>query len=242
MKYTLNNNAKKISNYRFLKELKSLPFVEKILLFGSKAKNSDTFYSDIDLALSLSNNHSQNDWIAVTDIIRNADTLLKIDCLDLNSLQDNSTLKKNIFSDSIIMFDKFSEKLITSLQKLGDAMNSLDSAINTQPSPNRIHIDATIQRFEFSIELFWLLLRGIIRSKGIENVSFPKDVLITAFSHQLIKDEQLWLSMLDDRNKTSHTYDEKLADEIYSRIKSYFPIMKLTFEDLKEGYCPKQKN
>lgn len=27
--------------------------------------------------------------------------------------------------------------------------------------------------------------------------------------------------MLSDRNMTSHTYDEKLADEIYNRIKIY---------------------
>ena len=242
MKYTLNNNAKKISNYRFFNELKSLPFVEKILLFGSKAKNSDTFYSDIDIALSLSKNHSKNDWLAVNDIIRNADTLLKVDCLDLNSLQDNSILKNNIFSDSIIMFDKSSDKLLTSYHKLSNALDSLESAINSKPTPNRIHIDATIQRFEFSIELFWLLLREIIRSKGVDNASFPKDVLIVAFSHRLITDEQLWLSMLDDRNKTSHTYDEKLADEIYSRIKSYFPVMKLTLLDLKKNYYPNQIN
>jgi len=239
MKNTLkNNNVKKIFNYQFFNELKSLPFVEKILLFGSKAKNYDTFYSDIDIALSLSPNHSQNDWLTVNDIIRNADTLLKIDCIDLNSLQDNSTLKNNIFSDSIIMFDKFSEKLVSSFNKLSNALDSLESAINSKPIPNRIHIDATIQRFEFSIELFWLLLREIIRDKGVDNVSFPKDVLISAFSHKLIEDEKLWLSMLDDRNKTSHTYDEKLADAIFSRIKSYFPVIKLTFQNLKNNHFP----
>ena len=231
MKNTLNNNVKKIFNYQFFNELKSLPFVEKILLFGSKAKNYDTFYSDIDIALSLSPNHSQNDWLTVNDIIRNADTLLKIDCIDLNSLQDNSTLKNNIFSDSIIMFDKFSEKLVSSFNKLSNALDSLESAINSKPIPNRIHIDATIQRFEFSIELFWLLLRAIIRDKGVDNVSFPKDVLISAFSHKLIEDEKLWLSMLDDRNKTSHTYDEKLADAIFLELN-------LTFQNLKNNHFP----
>ena len=169
MKYTLNNNAKKISNYRFFNELKSLPFVEKILLFGSKAKNSDTFYSDIDIALSLSKNHSKNDWLAVNDIIRNADTLLKVDCLDLNSLQDNSILKNNIFSDSIIMFDKSSDKLLTSYHKLSNALDSLESAINSKPTPNRIHIDATIQRFEFSIELLAVKLK--ISSKSASAIS-----------------------------------------------------------------------
>lgn len=77
---------------------------------------------------------------------------------------------------------------------------------------------------------------------GVDNVSFPKDVLISAFSHKLIEDEKLWLSMLDDRNKTSHTYDEKLADDIFSKIKSYFPVMKFTFQNLKDKHFPSHKD
>lgn len=239
MKYTLNDNAKKISNYRFFKKLRSLPFVDKIILFGSKAKDNDTPYSDIDLAISLAKDYSQSDWNTVNDIIRYSDTLLKIDCLDLNSLQIDSNLRKNIFLDSIVMFDKNSEKLELAFQKLNDALSSLELAINSNVDVNRLAIDATIQRFEFSFELYWLLLREIIKSKGIKDISFPRDVLIAAFSHQLIKDEKIWVSMLDDRNKTSHTYDKKLADVIYSRVKTYFPIMQSTFSDLKTKHRPK---
>lgn len=32
--------------------------------------------------------------------------------------------------------------------------------------------------------------------------------------------------MLSDRNMTSHTYDEKLADEIYKRIRNYVLLIK----------------
>ena len=50
--------------------------------------------------------------------------------------------------------------------------------------------------------------------------------------------------MLHDRNLTSHTYDEKLADEIYSRIKLYTAIMRNNFDRLirKSGRLRSVKN
>ncbi len=63
--------------------------------------------------------------------------------------------------------------------------------------------------------------------------------LSTAFSHNLISNKDIWLNMLTDRNKTSHTYDEELADIIYIKIKSYFPIMQSSFIDLKSKFLPK---
>jgi len=39
-----------------------------------------------------------------------------------------------------------------------------------------------------------------------------------AFKGHLINDEDQWLQMLIDRNLISHTYDEQLADLIFSHI------------------------
>ena len=36
-----------------------------------------------------------------------------------------------------------------------------------------------------------------------------------------ISDESFWLRMLDDRNRTSHTYNEAVAEEIFSRLATY---------------------
>ena len=228
-----------ITSYNFFHKLKLLPFVQKIYLYGSRAKGDSTPSSDIDIALSLSPNHSKNDWLAVSDIIHNADTLLKIDCLDLDSISDHNPLKVNVLKNSVLMFDKSSEKINLAFSKLNDALSALETVIKLPPDPDRIVIDATIQRFEFSFELFWLLLKEVIRSKGIKDVSFPRDVLSAAFSHNLISNEDVWLNMLSDRNKTSHTYDKELADIIYNDIKSYFPIMKSSFADLKSKFSLK---
>ncbi len=42
--------------------------------------------------------------------------------------------------------------------------------------------------------------------------------------------------MLDDRNNTSHTYDEDLARNILKNIKLYLPIFEQTYQTLKAKY------
>jgi nucleotidyltransferase substrate binding protein (TIGR01987 family) len=97
---------------------------------------------------------------------------------------------------------------------------------------SRLNVDGTIQRFEFTFELFWKLLKRILASKGTVDVRFPKDVLQEAYAGDLIDDEKSWLSMLEDRNNTSHTYKRKLAEEIFSRIPAHYAILKKTFDQL----------
>jgi nucleotidyltransferase substrate binding protein (TIGR01987 family) len=40
-----------------------------------------------------------------------------------------------------------------------------------------------------------------------------------------IENEQGWLAMLDDRNRTSHTYDEDLAKAVFRRLPDYLPLL-----------------
>ena len=80
--------------------------------------------------------------------------------------------------------------------------------------------DAAIQRFEFTFELVWKTLQLYLEHEGLES-SGPRAVLKRAFVMRLIPDQDeadVWLRMLDDRNLTSHAYDETLAVRIYTRI------------------------
>jgi nucleotidyltransferase substrate binding protein (TIGR01987 family) len=99
--------------------------------------------------------------------------------------------------------------------------------------PGRIAVDATTQRFEFAIELFWRFLQQILLTKGIE-VHYPKDVLKKAYAGRLIDDEKMWLAMLNDRNALLHVYDEQQADIIYDHIKKYAPFLQQSFSDLEQ--------
>lgn len=99
------------------------------------------------------------------------------------------------------------------------ALERLDEALKEDLSKGAIVIDGTIQRFEFSFELAWKLAKAVLNYQGIE-VEPPRLVIKEAFKTGLIKDGDGWIDMLEDRNKTSHIYDEKQALKIYEKIKN----------------------
>jgi nucleotidyltransferase substrate binding protein (TIGR01987 family) len=85
---------------------------------------------------------------------------------------------------------------------------------------NDIIIDGVIQRFEFTFELSWKLMKAYLEYEGIEEFDSPRSTIKVAFKFGLISNGDEWISMMLDRNKTSHVYDEKLALEIYNNIKA----------------------
>lgn len=87
------------------------------------------------------------------------------------------------------------------------------------PVDNAIVIDGVIQRFEFTFELAWKWLQVYLRRQGVE-VHGPRPVIKEAFSAGLLQDGEGWINMLEDRNRTSHIYDESEARQIYQRITS----------------------
>lgn len=76
---------------------------------------------------------------------------------------------------------------------------------------------AVIQRFEFCWELAWKALKLRLQELGVEALN-PRDVFREALTSGLIHDGNGWSEAQKKRNLTSHTYDEKLADEVYAYI------------------------
>jgi nucleotidyltransferase substrate binding protein (TIGR01987 family) len=114
--------------------------------------------------------------------------------------------------------------------QLNQALSRLEEIIHEPISANRVEIDATIHRFEFVIELFWKALKKkLYVDHGIE-VASPKQVMQHAYANKLITNESIWLDMLEDRNLTSHTYKQDLADKVYNDIKKYTPFLRQEFQ------------
>lgn len=76
-----------------------------------------------------------------------------------------------------------------------------------------------IQAFEFTFEQAWKAIQKKAGDEGV-TVGSPKKAFAWAMSVGWIqvKDEPLWISMLNDRNLTTHAYRETMADEISQRI------------------------
>lgn len=111
VKYSLESKSTEnavvidIKKYSFLKRLEDLPFVEGILLFGSRARGDNRMRSDIDLAI-ICPTATDADWFKVLEIIENADTLLEIDCVRFDKLTDSHLLKKSILDSNVVLYKK----------------------------------------------------------------------------------------------------------------------------------------
>ena len=125
-----------------------------------------------------------------------------------------------------------SNKVALRLSELEKALSRLQEILDTPP--NHIgRVDAMIQRFEFSFELMWKSAKACLELQGIE-ASSPREVLQKSYGLKWIDNEALWLMMLNDRNLTSHTYHEAIANEIMGRIQSYHHAMTLFLTELSE--------
>lgn len=72
--------------------------------------------------------------------------------------------------------------------------------------------DACIQRFEFCVELSW---KTAVKALGLE-IKSPNIAIRDMARNNLIDDTDMWFDLLVARNKTSHTYDEDIAVEVYT--------------------------
>jgi nucleotidyltransferase substrate binding protein (TIGR01987 family) len=125
------------------------------------------------------------------------------------------------------------ETLQESLASLGDALDRFGEALAI-PNPDEIVMDGTIQRFEFTFELFWKTLRRFLQREGTDTAS-PKNTFRHAYRRGLLDQEQLWLDMLKDRNLSSHVYNAEMAQEIFVRLPSHYHALRGCFERLKSA-------
>ena len=102
-------------------------------------------------------------------------------------------------------------------------LNSDVSIANTR-SLSTLEEKGLIKTFEFTFELAWNCLKDIGQEQGIMDILGSRDAIRFAFKTGLINDGDLWMSMVDSRIKTSHTYHRDLANDIAKKIiDSYYP-------------------
>jgi nucleotidyltransferase substrate binding protein (TIGR01987 family) len=123
------------------------------------------------------------------------------------------------------------DTLKNALESLSNALDRFAEAI-AHPDPDDVVMDGTIQRFEFTFELFWKTLRRFLQQEGIDTAS-PKNTLRHAYRRGLLDREQLWLDMLKDRNLSSHVYNAERARQIYRRLPSHYKELRDCFKQLE---------
>jgi nucleotidyltransferase substrate binding protein (TIGR01987 family) len=94
--------------------------------------------------------------------------------------------------------------------------------------------DACVQRFEFTFEMAWRAVQAFAMAEGLDCVS-PRECFRTGFRLGLIENDPLWMAMVEDRNRTSHMYDEDVAREIYGALSGYARLFRTLLTALHAG-------
>jgi nucleotidyltransferase substrate binding protein (TIGR01987 family) len=90
---------------------------------------------------------------------------------------------------------------------------------------NKLEEKGMIKAFEYTYELAWSTIKDFYEDQGETGLQGAKDSFRLAFNRGLIREGELWMQMITDRNNTTHTYNEKTAKEIAKNIlENYFGL------------------
>jgi nucleotidyltransferase substrate binding protein (TIGR01987 family) len=80
-----------------------------------------------------------------------------------------------------------------------------------------------IQSFEYNHELAWMTQKDFLENEGVRDLFGSKTVAREAMSRGLTDNGEVWMKMIEDRNLTSHTYNEEVTKQIVGHIiEEYF--------------------
>lgn len=123
---------------------------------------------------------------------------------------------------------------------LKKAIGSLGRAIDrTRKAPADEELrDAVIQRFEYTYELAWKMMKRQMERESpnpaeLDRLSF-KDLLREAAEKGIIADAEAWLVYRDQRDITSHSYDEAQAKSVYETALKFFDDAKAVLAELEK--------
>lgn len=103
--------------------------------------------------------------------------------------------------------------LAKTLDSLHDALDSLRDALDQPKTPSTR--DATISRFEYAFELSWRCLRRYLAFETAVDPLNLKELFRQAGQRGIIANVEAWFTYLKGGTLTSHTYNEKMAEESY---------------------------
>jgi len=104
---------------------------------------------------------------------------------------------------------------------------------------NDIVKQGLIQCFEYTHELGWNVMKDYAEYQGNSEIAGSRDATREAFKMKLVTDGKIWMNMIENRNRTSHTYNEDTANEIYTLIiedyhKAFHNFL-IKMEELRSG-------
>lgn len=125
------------------------------------------------------------------------------------------------------------------LTSFRSALKSLDKASRRSlESPGDEEVrDAVIQRFEYCYELSWKMLKRKLKEdaatpEDIDRMSF-KELIREGAVRGFVENPEKWFEYREQRNITSHIYDEKKAKSVYKTAIQFLPDAQQLLDQLE---------
>ncbi|MBR4465175.1 HI0074 family nucleotidyltransferase substrate-binding subunit [bacterium] len=93
-----------------------------------------------------------------------------------------------------------------------------------QDLKNEFVTGGIINKFYIQFELSWKVLKELLVYEGVTEAAngSPREIIKAAYRTYDFINEEIWLSMLSERNSTSHVYDKKAAKTLVEKIISEY--------------------
>lgn len=131
--------------------------------------------------------------------------------------------------DKDVRWEQRFSNFVKALNKLKQAVVYIQEKDGNEGENEELVLDemlkeGLIQRFEYTHELAWNVMKDYAKFQGNSSIGGSRDATREAFQLQLISNGKVWMEMIGSRNKTSHTYNEETAEEIFRKIlNEYYP-------------------
>jgi nucleotidyltransferase substrate binding protein (TIGR01987 family) len=127
-----------------------------------------------------------------------------------------------------------SEAQVLQFEKTVNNLKEVLEKLKNSGSDRAVFRDSAIQRFEISFDVCWKTLKEKLRVEYGVEVSSPKLVFKEAFRQGLIENNEVWISMTDMRNETSHAYSEQFAEKVLLELPKIHAVLEQLLWKLKK--------
>jgi len=124
------------------------------------------------------------------------------------------------------------EKAVETLKEGLDRCNE----VSGDPGLKDAVRDGVIQRFEYTFELSWKMIKRYLEMYMTEKTDelSSKELFRRGKEAGLITDIEKWFVFREARNRTSHTYDRKAAEAVYNAAAEFLTHSRELVKNLKD--------
>jgi nucleotidyltransferase substrate binding protein (TIGR01987 family) len=207
---------------------------ERIWLHGSRATGEATDTSDIDIAFN--DKEFKELWL-IEQELEKLPTLVKIDVTNIANAEER--FRHRVAETGRVLYSSGKKlRFEDGLHNYRRAVDRFKEAVSRKEDLERggfgdIFLDLVVKRFEFTFEMSWKAIRRCLDYLGIE-AKYPRACFKEAYALGILSDESVWLEMIEQRNLSSHVYNQDEVRGILLRIDLYLRHFELLLAKLDE--------